>query len=68
MLFKLEQTLTGTGLNVKIYTSEGELVKKLEGLAWDGKNETGAAVASGVYIFRVKTDKDAAVGKLALIR
>lgn len=68
VLFKLQQPLTGTGLEIKIYTSEGELVKKLDGLAWDGKNETGAAVASGVYIFRVKTDKDAAVGKLALIR
>lgn len=68
VLFKLDQTLSGTGLEVKIYTSEGELVKKLEGLAWDGKNEAGAAVASGVYVFRVKTDKDAAVGKLALIR
>jgi flagellar hook assembly protein FlgD len=53
---------------VKIYTAEGEQVRKLTGLAWDGKNEIGAAAASGVYLFRVNAGKDAAVGKFALIR
>lgn len=66
--FTVPEEMTAPNVEVKIYTSEGELIKKLEGLAWDGKNEAGAAAASGVYIFRVKTDKDAAVGKLALIR
>ena len=66
--FTIPENMTAPDMEVKIYTSEGELVKKIETLAWDGKNETGAAVASGVYIFRVKTDKDAAVGKFALIR
>ena len=68
VLFALTEGMTASGVEVKIYTSEGELVKKLEGMAWDGKNETGAAVASGVYLFRVKTDKGSAVGKFALIR
>ena len=68
LAFKIAETLTGAELEVEIYTSEGELVKKLEGLAWDGKNEAGAPVASGVYLFRVKTDKDSAVGKFALLR
>ncbi len=53
---------------IKIYTTEGELVKKLEGPAWDGTNQAGAPVVSGVYLFRIKTDKDSAVGKVALIR
>lgn len=66
--FTVPEEMSATNMEVKIYTSEGELVRKLTGSAWDGKNETGAAVASGVYLFRVKTDKDAAVGKLALIR
>jgi len=66
--FKLAESMAGPEMEIKIYTSEGELVKKVEGLAWDGKNAAGAAVASGVYIFRVKTDKDSAVGKFALIR
>ena len=66
--FTVPEEMTAPNMEVKVYTSEGELIKKVDGLAWDGKNEAGAAVASGVYIFRVKTDKDAAVGKLALIR
>jgi len=66
--FTVPVELTGSGPEVKVYTSEGELVKKLDGLAWDGRNDSGAAVASGVYIFRVKTDKDSAVGRFALIR
>lgn len=66
--FTVPEDMMAPNMEVKVYTSEGELVKKVVGSAWDGKNETGAAVASGVYIFRVKTDKDAAVGKLALIR
>ncbi len=66
--FSIPDRLLGSGVEVKVYTAEGELVKKLDSAAWDGRNEAGAAVASGVYIFRIKTDKDSAVGKLALIR
>ncbi|MHB0995753.1 MAG: S8 family peptidase [Elusimicrobiales bacterium] len=66
--FRLGEDMDTTGVEIKVYTSEGELLRKLDGLLWDGKNEAGAPVASGVYIFRVKTDKDSAVGKMALIR
>ena len=66
--FTVPAQLASSGVEVKIYTSEGELVKKLDGLSWDGRNSAGAAVASGVYLFRLKTDKDSAVGKFALIR
>lgn len=66
--FTVPQEMSASGLEVKVYTSEGELVRKLDSSSWDGKNEAGAPVASGVYIFRVKTDKDSAVGKMALIR
>ncbi|MBI4351696.1 MAG: S8 family serine peptidase [Elusimicrobia bacterium] len=66
--FTVPEEMSAPSVEVKIYTSEGELVRKLTSSAWDGKNEAGAAVASGVYLFRVKTDKDAAVGKMALIR
>jgi len=66
--FTIPGEMTASGIEIKVYTSEGELVKKLDSLAWDGKNEAGAPVASGVYIFRIKTDKESAVGKLALLR
>jgi flagellar hook assembly protein FlgD len=60
--------MAASGLEVKVYTQEGELVRKLDSSSWDGKNDAGAPVASGVYLFRVKTDKDSAVGKMALVR
>ncbi len=66
--FSVPDRILAPGAEVSVYTSEGELVKKLDGLSWDGKNAAGADVASGVYIFRVKTDKDAAVGKMSLLR
>lgn len=66
--FTVPADLTGAGVEVKIYTSEGELVKKLDGLAWDGRNAAGLPVASGVYFFRIKTDKDSATGRFALLR
>ncbi len=68
LTFTVPADLTGSGVEVKVYTSEGELVKKLDGLAWDGRNSAGEPVASGVYLFRLKTDRDSAVGKFALIR
>lgn len=66
--FKLSSSMLGGETEVFIYTSEGELVKKLDGLAWDGRNEAGVMVASGVYLFRVKTGKDVAVGRFALLK
>ncbi|HNW43646.1 MAG TPA: S8 family peptidase [Elusimicrobiales bacterium] len=66
--FTVPQALVGGNTEVKIYTAEGEQVRKLDGLAWDGKNELGAVMASGIYLFKVKTDKDIAAGKFALIR
>jgi subtilisin family serine protease len=66
--FAVPADMTASGVEVKVYTSEGEMVKKLDGLAWDGRNAAGSDVASGVYLFKIKTDKDYATGKLVLIR
>lgn len=68
LAFKTAPGFDNAGLEIKIYTAEGELVKKLSGLTWDGRNEYGAEVASGVYVFRVRTDQDSATGKFALLR
>lgn len=66
--FTVPDPLLSANSEVKIYTAEGELVRKLDALDWDGRNDAGVEAASGVYIFRVTTDKGAAVGKMALIR
>jgi len=66
--FTVPTDVSGGNPEIRIYTQEGELVKKLTSPAWDGKNETGFSVASGVYIFYLKTDKGNAKGKFAVIR
>ncbi len=66
--FTVPEQVGASGLEIKVYTSDGELVKKLDSPSWDGRNEAGVLVASGVYLFRVKTDKDSAVGRFALLK
>ena len=59
----------GANLSIKIYTVDGQLVRDLGAkLAWDGKNDQGTQVATGTYIFLVKTDSGSQRGRIALIR
>ncbi len=60
-----------------IYDVSGKLVRKLserpftQGLqqvSWDGKDEKGAPVASGIYVYRLKAGKKSLIRKMALIR
>lgn len=69
--------ITFTGLTraakVRIYTVSGELVRSLdkndsgETLDWDVKNSRGQSVASGVYVYVVKSGALKASGKLMVI-
>lgn len=58
----------GGALTAEIYNAEGERVRRLSNLSWDGRNDGGQRAASGVYLFLVKTEKGKAKGKFALIR
>ncbi|MCB4790370.1 MAG: hypothetical protein LHV68_00620 [Elusimicrobia bacterium] len=61
---------------IRIYTVSGELVRKIDlnsfidpnGYAWDGKNGDGKYVASGVYLWVVRSDQGKKTGKLIVIR
>ncbi|MDD5259688.1 MAG: lectin like domain-containing protein [bacterium] len=67
----LDKTIT-----IKIYTLTGELVRTLNdgeeivtGTAtWDGKNEGGEYVASGVYLYVVDSGDEQKVGKIAIVK
>ncbi|UCG63079.1 MAG: hypothetical protein JSV52_07295 [Candidatus Zixiibacteriota bacterium] len=49
--------------DVRIFNVAGELVRQtVVGDAWDGKNDKGEGVSSGVYIFII-TDREGRVGK-----
>jgi flagellar hook assembly protein FlgD len=66
--------LSDSGGEIYIYDSLGELVRKLfwesgnRNVKWDGKNDNGDYVASGVYIWRVKGDSAKKISKLVIIR
>ncbi|MCK4340025.1 MAG: T9SS type A sorting domain-containing protein, partial [Candidatus Cloacimonetes bacterium] len=46
---------------IKIYNIKGQLVKKLSiysnqfSIKWDGKNESGKPVSSGIYLYQLST-------------
>jgi thermitase len=60
--------LAGSGTDIKIYTMTGHIVRELSTPVWDGKNADGRLVASGSYMFVVKTSAGSSSGRLAVIR
>jgi M6 family metalloprotease-like protein len=64
-------------VSLKIYNAAGQLVRDLEqgqkasGLhraAWDGTDDGGRRVASGVYLYRLETDGAVKSGRMAKVR
>jgi hypothetical protein len=64
------------GGNIEIYTLDGRLVRKIDipgdlpmpySVKWDVRTAAGTKTASGVYIWRVKSETDALTGKLMVI-
>lgn len=62
---------------VNIYSVDNTLVRHIENPSayggnwfhvWDGRDDIGVLVASGVYYYSVTTDGERAVGKLILVR
>ncbi len=59
---------------VRIVTSSGSLVRRLDSrggrLSWDGRDETGKLVSSGIYLVIAvgQNDEGTAYGKIAVIR
>lgn len=46
----------------------GEYVDKNLAMPWDGRNEEGEYVSSGIYLYRFRTDRATVIKKLAVIR
>jgi hypothetical protein len=59
---------------IEIYTLNGERVwsKTVQASAgtetWDGRNDSGMEVASGLYIYLIRSDIDKAVGRIMVMR
>jgi len=64
-------------VTLKIYNVAGQLVRTLVderkdagaySIAWDGRNNTGATVASGIYFYKMETKGFSATKKLVMLR
>jgi hypothetical protein len=59
---------------MKIYTVAGDLVRRIThtgrgNIEWDTRNDSGALVTSGIYVWRLETDSgDEVYGRLIIIR
>lgn len=55
---------------ISVYNAAGELVRNIQNrMSWDGRNERGEQVASGVYVFVLEDEQGTvARGKILLIR
>ncbi len=65
----LEFNYAGSGV-LNLYSAAGELVRELKiGQRWDGRNDSGEKVVSGVYLFVIADDEgNSGRGKILLIR
>jgi hypothetical protein len=67
----------GSYVDIKIYNITGSLVKTLisedctasrHSIVWDGTNNEGEILASGVYLYRMKTDEFETTKRMILIK
>ena len=66
--FKIPPSLQGAATKIKLYTLDGQPVRDLTGLTWDGKNADGNAVASGTYVFVVTSSAGTGRGRVSVLR
>ncbi len=64
-------------VKVTIYNQRGQMVKEFAGnpmdeglreVVWDGRDNSGKSVSSGVYLFRVSTEKESVTRKIMLLK
>ncbi|HSG29825.1 MAG TPA: FlgD immunoglobulin-like domain containing protein, partial [Candidatus Krumholzibacterium sp.] len=64
-------------VSLKIYNVAGQLVRTLSDQDWDagqhsidwnGKNDVGSSVASGVYFYKIEADSFQSTKKMVLLR
>jgi hypothetical protein len=66
-----------TRVNLAVYSITGQLVKTLlsenrpaghQSVKWNGRDNNGRSVSSGIYFYRLNADGNSATGKMVVIR
>ncbi|MEN8008015.1 MAG: FlgD immunoglobulin-like domain containing protein, partial [Candidatus Krumholzibacteriota bacterium] len=65
-------------LKLRVYNVRGQLVKTLidgprpagadQAVVWDGSNNLGSSVSSGVYFYEARLESDVKIGKMTLLK
>ncbi|PIW98197.1 MAG: hypothetical protein COZ80_11805 [Ignavibacteria bacterium CG_4_8_14_3_um_filter_37_9] len=75
--FTIPDALAKQNVSLKIYSINGELIKTFFEkelpagnyvTRWEGTNETGTAVPSGVYLYKVTAGNNFVTGKMSLVK
>ncbi len=67
--FSIPDGLSSAGMSVQITDLSGMKVRSLSGTnKWDGKNDNGQGVASGIYFYKMSCDAGESSGRLTLVR
>jgi thermitase len=66
--FNIPKGEEGATRTIRVYTMAGQLVRTVSALTWDGKNDAGKLVASGVYLFSISLGEKVLNGRLAVLR
>jgi len=75
--FSIPDLMAKQNVSLKIYSINGELIKTFFEkdlpagnyvTRWDGTNETGTAVPSGVYLYKVTAGNNFVTGKMSLVK
>ncbi len=79
--YSLDKTYAKKDLGLWIYDASGQMVREIpgegflftdpgeyqRGVIWDGKNDKGEYVASGIYIYLFEAEDKSASGKIAVV-
>lgn len=66
--FSIPPEIRGGPTTVSIYSQDGKFVREVTTGVWDARNAAGNQVATGTYVFRVKTGKGESEGRMTVIR
>ncbi|MFH1196056.1 MAG: DUF3160 domain-containing protein, partial [bacterium] len=75
--FTIPDAMARQNVSLKIYSINGELIKTFFEkdlpagnyvTRWDGTNESGSAVPSGVYLYKVTAGNNFVTGKMSLVK
>ncbi len=69
MTFAVSEAMGAQNMKIRIYNFAGDKIRDLaNSTSWDGKDDHGDCVSTGLYFFTVETTMGKSTGKLTVIK